>query len=434
MSTEPARAEGNSQGRMASLSGAQVYALLLLMVTYTCHAIDRQIVSIVLEPIKRDLHAPDKLMGFIPLAFSIAFICAVMPIGALIDKVHRVRLLAGLVAAWSLMTSLPGLATAYPLLVAARMGVGVAEAGAQPLSLSLLSDIFPQERRASALGIFYLATGIGAIIAFLFGSFIAATFGWRITFLIGGLPGLVLAPVLIWTLKEPRRGAMDPASEPPPAASASSVREALRFAIHSPPVVGVLLATFLSSFVLGSFLVWVSSFMMRQYGLPIKVVGAEVALAGGVMPALGAVVFGFCADGLGRRHSARVGWMCAISAAAMAISGVLFTLAPTPMLALACLIAFGFSGGGWMAPSLALLISLTPTRSRGAVLAFSQIFTALGAGLGPFAVGWLSDLLHNLGPALSCCAFVCVGAVVLYGVAVTMAQTQRSPRLSTVVS
>lgn len=405
-----------------ALSLEQIYALLLLMTVYTCHAIDRNIVSIVLEPIKRELHVSDRLMGAIPLAFSLAFIAAVLPIGVLIDKTNRVRLLAFLLAVWSLTTSLAGAASVFPLLVAARVGVGVAEAGGQPLALSLLSDLFPQGRRASALGVFYLSTGIGSIIAFLCGGAIAAAYGWRMTFLLGGVPGFVLAPVLLATLREPRRGAMDVRAERAPSERPASVREAFRIAVSCPPLVCVLLGMFSSSVVLGSFLVWSSGFLMREHDLTIKAAGAGVALAGGVMPAVGAVLSGFCADALGRSHPARGGWVCGVSAAVMAASGILFTLAPTPTLAVACLIGFGLFGGGWMAPALAMLIGLTPPRSRGAVLAFGQMFTALGSGLGPFMVGWLSDLLHRLGPALACSAIVSLVGMTLYGLAVAMAE------------
>jgi len=392
----------------------RVYALILLMLVYTCHSIDRGIVSVVLEPVKREFHVSDKVMGFVPLAYSLAFIVAVLPLGSLIDRVHRVRLLALLLAIWSLMTATAGLVASIALLIVARMGVGAAEAGGQPISLSLLSDIFHQRRRASALGVFYLATGFGSIFAFLGGALITADHGWRATFLMGGVPGLILVPVLLLTLREPRRGAMDAA----PVADSKLVRQsmaaALRFAVGSPAIRMILAGTLLSSFVLGSFIQWVPAFLMREHGFTIRVAGLSAAFAGGLMPACGAIVCGFVADRLGRDRPERVGLTCAFSLVAMALAGIAFTLVSNAMVTIACLVLFGFFGGGWMAPSLALLIGLTPTTQRGAVMAFGQIFTALGSGVGPFIVGWLSDAFHSLGPALACGAAVGFGAMLLY--------------------
>jgi MFS family permease len=404
----------NASRRSArGVSGRQLHALLLLMLIYTCHAIDRGIVSVLVEPIKREFGVSDKVMGFVPLAFSMTFILAVLPIGALIDRVNRVRLLAILLGIWSLMTATAGFASTITLLVASRMGVGAAEAGAQPICLSLLSDTFPARRRGSALGIFYLATGLGSIIAFLGGGVITSAYGWRFTFLMGGLPGLLLVPVLLLTLREPLRGAVDGKVEEDDG-TIPSMGMAIRFAATSGPVRLVLLGTLLSSFVLGSFLSWIPALLMREHGFTIKAAGISVAIAGGLIPALGAIVWGFVADHLGREHRERVGLMCAISSAGMAICGLAVTLSTTTTSTLAWLVLFGLFGGGWMAPSLALLIGLTPPRMRGSLLAIAQIFTALGSGFGPFIVGSFSDFFHRLSSGLIIGASVGFGAMLLY--------------------
>ncbi len=399
--------------RSGRVSGRQLHALLLLMLIYTCHAIDRGIVSVLVEPIKREFGVSDKAMGFVPLAFSITFILAVLPIGALIDRVNRVRLLALLLGIWSLMTATAGFATTLPLLIASRMAVGAAEAGAQPICLSLLSDTFPARRRSSALGIFYLATGLGSIISFLGGGMITAALGWRFTFLMGGLPGLLLVPVLLLTLREPARGTMDGRAATNDD-TIPSMGAAFRFAIASRPVRLVLLGTLLSSFVLGSFLAWVPAFLMREHGLTIKMAGLSAAIAGGLTPALGAIIWGFVADHLGRKHRERVGLTCAISAVGMAICGIAVASSTSTASALAWLVLFGLFGGGWMAPALALLIGLTPLRMRGSLLAIAQIFTALGSGVGPFVVGSFSDLFHRLASGLMIGAAIGLGAMLLY--------------------
>jgi MFS family permease len=371
------------------------------MTIYTCHSVDRSIISVLIEPIKREFHVSDKILGSVSLAYSLAFILAILPVGSLIDRVRRVRLLALLLGIWSLMTAVASLATNMTQLIAARMAVGAAEAGGQPISVSLISDIFPQHRRASALGVFYLATGFGAICAYLGGAFVAAGHGWRSALLIGGVPGLMLVPILLLTLREPQRGAMDPyrggADAGVPAPKMGAVA---RFIVASPAIRQTLLAMLFSSFVMGSFIAWIPAFLMREEGFQIRMAGMIAAFAGGFVPALGAVIWGIAADRLARVHSARVGVMAAVSISVMAFAGVGFTMTSDPRATIACVILFGVFAGGWMAPSLALLIGLTPPRMRGSVMAFGQISTALGSGIGPFVVGALSDLFHSLAPAL----------------------------------
>jgi MFS family permease len=286
-------------------------------------------------------------------------------------------------------------------LICARMAVGAAEAGGQPISVSLISDIFPQHRRASALGVFYLATGIGAICAYLGGAFVAAGHGWRSALLMGGIPGLVLVPILLVTFREPQRGAMDPQRGAFDAtAPAPKMGSVARLIMFSPAIRQTLLAMLFSSFVMGSFIAWIPAFLMRGEGFGIRAAGMVAAFAGGLVPAFGAIIWGIAADSLARVHAARVGIMAAVSISVMACSGVSFTMTSDPRATLAYVVLFGVFAGGWMAPSLALLIGLTPPRMRGSVMAFGQISTALGSGIGPFVVGAMSDLFRSLAPAL----------------------------------
>jgi MFS family permease len=200
---ERSRAPSEAALRTALVAPARskTYALILLMLIYCCHSIDRSVVAVLIEPIKREFNASDRVMGVIPLAYSVAFITAMLPVGLLIDRVNRVRLLAALVGGWSVLTALAGLAQSMTFLILARMGTGAAEAGGQPTSLSLISDLFPQERRASALGVFYLATGLGGVVTFWIGAMVAAVHGWRATFFVAGLPGAMLVIVMLATFR-----------------------------------------------------------------------------------------------------------------------------------------------------------------------------------------------------------------------------------------
>jgi predicted MFS family arabinose efflux permease len=179
------------------------YALGLLAVAYTCQSIDRQIIAVVIEPIKREFKVDDLAMGFLGgLAYTATFALACIPAGWLIDRMKRRVFLAGLLSIWSALTLLCGFAGGYLSLLVLRMGVGASEAGAQPACISLISDFFGPRQRSSVIGYFYLSTAIGISISFFAGGMIAAHFGWRAAFFIAGLPGILIAVVIATTLRE----------------------------------------------------------------------------------------------------------------------------------------------------------------------------------------------------------------------------------------
>ena len=206
----------NSRPRV---SGYAWYALLLFVVVYVFNFIDRQIVSILAESIKADLHLDDAQVGFLyGTAFAVFYSLFGIPLGRLADSWYRGRLMAIGLALWSSMTALSGLAQNFAMLAAARVGVGVGEASASPAAYSMIADYFPKERRATALSIYSSGLYIGGGIALPLGGFVLSSWArnmpgsaiapWQAAFLAVGLPGLLLA-IWIWTLEEPLRGAID---------------------------------------------------------------------------------------------------------------------------------------------------------------------------------------------------------------------------------
>lgn len=174
------------------------YALGILAIGYVCHSIDRQVISVVTELIKVEFQVTDSAMGFIGgFAYTTSFALACLPFGWLVDRVRRKNLFSLILAIWSGLTLLCGFAGSFMSLLLMRMGVGVAEAGAQPICLSLISDYFPPKKRSTAIGLFYLSAAVGIAISFLIGGIIAANYGWRSAFFIAGLPGIVMAIVVL---------------------------------------------------------------------------------------------------------------------------------------------------------------------------------------------------------------------------------------------
>ena len=206
------------------------YALALLVVVNVFNYLDRQILSILLESIKRDLQLSDTALGFLTgIAFALFYTFAGIPIARWADRGLRRTIMALGLAVWSGMTTLTGLAQSFTQLALARIGVGVGEAACSPPAHSLLSDYFPPERRGTALSIFSLGVPIGIMIGYLSGGWINQYFGWRTAFFVVGLPGLLLAVVVRLTLREPPRGHSESLQTSTSVTPADSFPDVLRF-------------------------------------------------------------------------------------------------------------------------------------------------------------------------------------------------------------
>ena len=189
---------------------ARKYALAVLTLVYTFNFIDRQLLSILQESIKVDLSLSDSQLGLLTgFAFAMFYVTAGIPIARLADRGNRRNIVAISVGLWSAMTAVSGLVQNYGQLLAARVGVGVGEAGGSPPSHSIVSDIFPPEKRASALAFYSTGVNLGILFGFLFGGWLNEFFGWRVAFMVVGIPGVLLAILVRTTVREPIRGLME---------------------------------------------------------------------------------------------------------------------------------------------------------------------------------------------------------------------------------
>jgi MFS family permease len=284
------------------------------------------------------------------------------------------------------------------------MGVGLAEAPAAPTAMSLIGDYFPPQRRATAVGAFYMATTLGAAISYAAGGWVAMNLGWRSAFLIAGAPGLLIAALLALTLREPPRGRYDP-----PAAAgerAPGWLDVLRFILADGAILNIIAALCVATFVLSSVWAWGASFLVRAHHLPLAQAGLVMAVTTGVFGSLGSTASGLLADRLGRGGA----WRSALVPAAYMLLtlpvGLAMTHAPTTALAIVGLFATGLFVSGWLGPLYGLVVSLTPPQMRGRVLATSQCCTTLfGMSCGPLLTGVLSDVYgsgaNSLKPAMT---------------------------------
>jgi MFS family permease len=385
-------------GAPASISQAyRNYALGLLVVVNVFNYLDRQILSILLESIKRDLQLSDTALGFLTgIAFALFYTFAGIPIARWADRGIRKTVMALGLVVWSGMTALTGLAQTFTQLALARIGVGIGEAACSPPAHSLLSDYFPPERRGTALAIFALGVPIGIMIGYLAGGWVNQFFGWRKAFFVVGLPGLILALVLQLTLQEPPRGHSEGLHTSGPSA-AEPMRAVLQFLWSLRSFRHLALAAALHAFYGYGSLAFIPAFMIRVHGMTNTAeLGAWLGLITGVFAGIGTFLGGSLSDRVaGKRKDAR--WYLWLPASATLL-GVPFTflfyLWPEGRMALLLNIPGSILGPMWLGPTVAMTQGLVKLRMRAtasAILLF--IINMIGLGLGPQTVGLMSDLL-----------------------------------------
>lgn len=372
--------------------------LMLLVLVYVLHMLDRQIIAILLEPLRHAFALKDSQLGLLSgLAYSGAAILTGVPAGMLADRFSRKRVLIASLVLWSGFTALCGVASGYPMLLLARMGVGTAESGGPPAALSMLTDAFPEKRRGQAAAIFYSSGGIGTILSFTIGAWIAVTWGWRFAFFFAAIPGLLLSLLLCAMLREPSRTVQ--ANHPE--GRARGAIDALR---RAPSLILLIGAMTLASVGPSSLGTWMSSLLVREHGFGLRGAGLIVALSVGVIGPLGQLAGGWIGDRLAASHAGSQFYFVAASGCVGTLVAIAGVLTANDILAIAGLFGGAFAMASFIGPSYAMLMSLSPPGPRGAILAIMTVSGNLAAyGGGPVLVGLISDRiggLHSLSRAL----------------------------------
>lgn len=379
------------------------YVLGLLTVVYTFNFIDRQVLVILQELIREDLGLMDWQLGMLSgFVFAVFYSVLGVPIAHVAESVGRKRVVALSLAFWSAMTALMGAAQNFAQLALLRIGVGVGEAGGSPPSHSILSDIFPRKRRAFALSLFSMGVYFGYLVAYSTGGWAAETLGWRVTFVVVGVPGVLIALLVAATVREPVRGLADHGYRAAEAlAAARGVVAAPRFgdtlrllwsrrSFRHLAIAGSLQS--LAGYGVGNFM---PSFVMRAHGMAIGDIGWRLALITGLGGAIAIALSGWLTDRLSERSQA---WYARFPAIAIALTLPLalatFLAADAGAMFLAY-IPYEMLGATWLGASLAVAHSIVDPRQRAvasAVLFF--MINLVGLGLGPLLIGTLSDLLR----------------------------------------
>lgn len=367
------------------------FVLFLLIVVYTLNFLDRQILSILKEPIAAELHLSDSDLGLLGgFAFALFYSVLALPAAWLADRYSRVWMMTGALALWSGFTALCGMAANFPMLFLARMGVGVGEAGGVAPAYSLIADYFPPRSHARALAAYSFGIPIGAAAGILFGGLVAKAVNWRFAFLAIGVAGIVLAPLFRALVADPSRNKTTAAATP-------RLRDVARLAASKPAFWLLALGAGCSSLVGYGFLYWLPTFLARSLGMDIVARSeflATIVLVAGVA---GMAFGGWLGDKLGARSR---GAYALIPAAAFLVSAPLYALgilAQTAQEAFWLFLVPQALGLMWLGPVLTAVQHLSPATSRSTMSAlFLLVNNLIGLGVGPYFFGRMSDALRPL--------------------------------------
>ena len=381
------------------------YALGLLLVVYMLNFLDRQVVNILAEPIKKDLHLHDWQIGAMSgIAFALLYTFLAIPIARLAERVSRALIIAGSLTLWSGFTALCGVSQNFVQLCLARLGVGFGEAGCTPSAHSIIADDTPAKDRAFALAFYAMGTPLGSLIGLAMGGIVADAYGWRVAFFVAGAPGLLVAAIVALTLREPRRRLAARATQA--RAAQATFRETLRYLAAKPTFWLVAFSASISAFIGYGQAPFTASFFLRVHGPEVAAlaaglgwksltfVGVSIGLIGGTAGALGSVLGGKISDWATARDLRAYVTVPAIGGLIWAPLYCLAILAPTAKVSLLMLIAPSLLGTLWYGPVYAVAQSVVPPNMRATTAALMLfIINIVGLGLGPLFTGAMSDFL-----------------------------------------
>ena len=373
------------------------YVLGALTLCYVLNTMDRsQILAASLQAIKKEFAASDFQMGVLTgIPFALFYSVMGIPIAAWADRSSRRNVLSLAVAAWSAMTAVFGMSVNYAMLFAARVGTAVGEAGGSPPSHSLISDYFPKSRRGTAFSIFALGVPIGSSLGAFFGGWGNQTLGWRMTFILAGVPGIVIALFLWLTVKEPPRGLSDGVLREAGREPVPGMLEVLRTLWQKKSFRHLTLAAALHSVVWYASSAFNNAFLQRSHQMSVAEAGYWIAMLSAIA-GFGTFLGGFVSDRLSVRFNDRRWylWVPGIATLLCVPFQFLTFLSADRAVMLPSFVALMFMAAVFFGPSFAMTQALATLRMRSvatSLLLFVQ--TLIGNGLGPSVTGFISDRL-----------------------------------------
>ena len=390
------------------------YVLAVLVLVFASSHVDRQIMGILGQPIKESLALTDTQLGLMTgLMFALFYATLGMPMAMWADRGNRRNIIALSISLWSAATALCGAASNYGQLLIARVFVGVGEAGSNPPSHSIISDLYEPEIRTTAMAIFATGVNFGILIGFLLGGWVNEWIGWRWAFVIAGLPGLILGLIVRFTVREPLRGQSDPGAL---VKRAPPFPVVIRTMVKKPVVLHFVLGSALASFVGYAVVLWIPVYFVRIHEVGTGMTGTWLALLIGGGGALGTFLGGYFADRLSIRYGPSWrSWIVAIAIVAALPFSLVTYFSDSAFRGFIAFVVPAILGGVFIGPTFAMVQSQMPIEMR-SVAASLNLFVGniIGLGLGPYAVGAISDVLqptyggNSLRYALSALAIVSI--------------------------
>ncbi len=370
------------------------YVLFMLTFIYFINFVDRQILAVLVESIKADLHITDGQVGLLTgIVFALFYTFFAIPIAWAADRYSRRNVLIASLTLWSIMTAACGLAKTFPALLAARIGVGIGEAGASPPAHSMISDYFSGKERNTALGIFACGAPLAVLVGYALGDKLNQLVGWRETFIIVGLPGILIGIIALLTVKEPPRGHADGVAD---TGEKPNILKTFRYLITLRTFWFVCAAISLQGFVSYSLMFWMPSFFERTHGLMKGEIGLPLGLSAVIGGILGMLPGSFLADKLAARD---LRWYCWLGAIGLAVAVPPLAYLLTTSNHMHAYIAFGMAIGLvniCVPSSFTILQGIAPLRMRASATAlFFLIINLVGIGGGPTFVGYCSDFFAS---------------------------------------
>jgi MFS family permease len=370
--------------------------LILLTAAYFFSYMDRQILAILQEDIKKELLLSDTQLGLLAgFAFAIFYATLGLPVARWADRSNRVNIIAIALSLWSAMTAVCGLAQNFVQLLLARIGVGIGEAGSSPPSHSIIADLYPPEKRAGAMGIYSLGVVLGAAGGTIIGGTLAHYFGWRVAMFAVGIPGILLAIIIKLFVVEPRRGLSDPSHVPAAQGAMPGFGEGFRSLFANRAAVHLVMGVTITSLIGYGHTAFGPSFLIRTIGLTKIEIASIVAPVGAVCGTLSAVLGGWLANKAAERwglHSQA--WLVLVMKGVGLPLSFLFFASSDPFIAVPIYWASLILVNSYLGPTFALIQGLAPLRMRALWAAVTLlVINLIGLGLGPTMIGVISDAL-----------------------------------------
>lgn len=373
------------------------YVLVVLFLGYVVNVMDRGVLAVLIQSIKSEFALSDTQLGVLS-GFTFAFFYSTLgvPIAMWADRTVRRNVLATCCALWSGMTALCGMATGFWTLAGARAGTAIGEAGGSPPSHALISDYFPREQRATALSLYALGVPVGAMIGQFLGGWGNQFYGWRMTFFLIGLPGLLVAALVRFTVIEPPRGHSDNASAAVASAPAPPIWSVVKFLWRYVSFRHMCLAAAMHSVVWYSGSALNGAYFARSHSMQSGEYGTWLALFA-IIGAVGTLLGGFLADRISTRMGDRRWYMWVPGIATLIMVPFQFTsyLAQNLWVVVPSFCVMFIFASMFFGPSFAVTQGLATLRTRAvatSILLFVQTF--IGLGMGPFLAGVISDYLQ----------------------------------------